>query len=537
MRSMVVGCIGCMFIEWMSRAAASFLLGKSLSVWKNTAENSSIDSNISHEKAGKIMDFHLLLFLLGRMMLLMGGALCIPLGISLYEAEPDSLALAFALPSAAAVLIGGLLSLPHRERKPRLGVREGALFMMLSWCLLGLIGLLPYVLSGQLSWLNAMFESIADFTTTGASTIQADLPPSLLLWRSLTQWIGGLNAMVLLMTVIPQVNGGFGLGFALEHSVSLSPMLSRMRRTGLSIAWLYTFITLFFILLYWLCGLSPFDAINWAMVTISTSGSYTTSQSLAAGSYSLEFVSLLCMLVACGNFFLYWCAFRRRDWHILWDNAEIRVLLGLVLLFGLLSALQLWRLELYSFPDSLRYGFFHVVSFASTTGFEELSLENWPDFNKYLLFLLGITGGCIGSPTGGFKLLRMMILCKAATSAIRQTLHPRMISHITVDGATVSHNVVSNILSFFYLYLMIFFLFVLLISLSGTSILEAMGIAAACLSGVSSAATLYGSTASFIYLPALTKVFCCVLMILGKMEIFAFLLVVQSGVRGLRDRW
>ena len=131
----------------------------------------------------------------------------------------------------------------------------------------------------------------------------------------------------------------------------------------------------------------------------------------------------------------------------------------------------------------------------------------------------------------------MMILCKAAFSAIEQTLHPRMVPHITIDGTTVSYSVVSNILSFFYLYLMIFFLFVLLISLSGNGILESMGIAAACLSGVSSTATLYGSTASFSALPSLTKIFCCVLMILGKMEIFAFLLVVQSGVRGLRERW
>ena len=483
------------------------------------------------------MDFHLLLFLLGRMMLLMGAALCIPFAVSLYQAEPATLSLSFALPAIIAGLLGAALSLPHRERKPRLGVREGALFMMLSWCLLGFIGMLPYALSGHLGWLNAAFESIADFTTTGASTIRETLPPALSLWRSLTQWIGGLNAMVLLMTVIPQVNGGFGLGFALEHSVSLSPMLSRMRRTGFSIALLYTGITLFFIVLYRLCGLDAFDAINWAMVTISTSGSYETSRSLSTGSYSLEFASLLCMLVACGNFFLYWCALQRRSWRVLWDNSECRVLLCLLGLLGLLSALQLWRLDLYSLPDSLRAAFFHVVSFASTTGFETTEVDAWPEFNKYVLFLLSITGGCIGSPTGGFKLLRMMILCKAAFSAIEQTLHPRMVPHITIDGTTVSYSVVSNILSFFYLYLMIFFLFVLLISLSGNGILESMGIAAACLSGVSSTATLYGSTASFSALPSLTKIFCCVLMILGKMEIFAFLLVVQSGVRGLRERW
>ena len=481
------------------------------------------------------MSVRLLLFLMGRLSILLGGALCVPL--LFYFFVPEGRPEAFVIPAAVLLAAGGWILRLGELPKTRLGVRESSFFLGLTWLLLAFAGMLPYVIDGQLGWLDAAFESISNFTTTGATCVVGDMPRPLLLWRSITEWLGGLSAMVLLVTVMPQVSGIFGISFALGHTISLSPMLSRMRRTGFSIALLYTGITLFFIVLYRLCGLDAFDAINWAMVTISTSGSYETSRSLSTGSYSLEFASLLCMLVACGNFFLYWCALQRRSWRVLWDNSECRVLLGLLGLLGLLSALQLWRLDLYSLPDSLRAAFFHVVSFASTTGFETTEVDAWPEFNKYVLFLLSITGGCIGSPTGGFKLLRMMILCKAAFSAIEQTLHPRMVPHITIDGTTVSYSVVSNILSFFYLYLMIFFLFVLLISLSGNGILESMGIAAACLSGVSSTATLYGSTASFSALPSLTKIFCCVLMILGKMEIFAFLLVVQSGVRGLRERW
>ena len=481
------------------------------------------------------MSVRLLLFLMGRLSILLGGALCVPL--LFYFFVPEGRPEAFAIPAAVLLAAGGWILRLGELPKTRLGVRESSFFLGLTWLLLAFAGMLPYVIDGQLGWLDAAFESISNFTTTGATCVVGDMPRPLLLWRSITEWLGGLSAMVLLVTVMPQVSGIFGISFALGHTISLSPMLSRMRRTGFRIARIYAGLTVIIFLCYMLAGLELFDAVNWAMITLSTSGCYPTDTLLAFHSLPLEFAAVLGMLLASGNLVLYWNVLRCRDIRLLRQNAELKTFLGIVAACGLFIALHLWYLQIYDFRDSLRYGFFQAVSFASTTGYEAVDLSAWPDFDKYVLFLLTFIGGCIGAPAGGFKVLRILVLFRAAFAEMRRTLHPRMILHIAIDGHSVPMEIVVDILGFFFLYFAIFFLFMLLIAFSGVPLLDAMGIAAACINGMGAATVLYGTQGDFVSLSALTKSICCLLMILGKLEIFAFLLVLQTSVRALRNRW
>ena len=476
----------------------------------------------------------MLFFLLGRSALVGGAALVVPLSFSLLWHEPGTLF--FGLPALFIMAAGVLLNALGRRHKRQLTVREGAFFMVAVWFIFGLIGMLPYALSGELGWVDAFFESISAFTTTGATCLRAEAPRSLIFWHSILAWMGGLNFIVLLVTVLPQVSGCFGMTLSVRQSVHFSPMLGRMHTAALQAAKIYTGFTLISALLYWLAGLDKFDAFTRALISLSTSGNNAVLDFMQYDSPSLELAGVFSMLAASGNFLLYWKAVSRRDLRWMLQETELRVFLLLLVLAGLLVSFHLWHMQVYAPLDSLRFGFFQVVSFASTSGFVSADVAGWPDFDRYVLLLLVFVGGCIGSTTGGLKVMRFVVLFKMAAQEMKRTLHPHMVVNIKVDGTSVPMKIVGRILSFFFLYMMVFFFFVLLLSLADIEVMQAVGLAAACLSSVGSAAGLYG-LADLSLLPAWAKLVCCLLMVLGRLEILSFLILLHSGTRQLRHRW
>ena len=197
---------------------------------------------------------------------------------------------------------------------------------------------------------------------------------------------------------------------------------------------------------------------------------------------------------------------------------------------------QLWRSGVYDFWQSLRYGTFAVVSFLSTTGYASAQFSLWPGFDRYVLFLLVFAGGCIGSATGGLRIMRIIVLFRMAAREMRRTLHPQMVVSLKIDGVSVSMKIISRVLSFFFLYMGVFFFSMLVISLSGIPLLQSMGVAAGCLSSVGSTAELYG-LASYASLPVWTKLYCTFVMILGRIEIFSFLIVLQTIAARFHSKW
>lgn len=479
----------------------------------------------------------LLLFLLGRTALLAGCGFLLPLVAALIERSP--LTMVFAMAALFSLALGILLCALCHQHRSRLSIREGAAFLLLAWLELTGLGMLPYLASGELPLLDAFFESVSSLTTTGISCLRPDAPHLLVLWRSVSQWLGGLNILVLLTTVLPQVSGCFGISFAVQKSIhSGQLMISRMERTAFTVVRIYAVLTIIGCLLYACGGLSLFDAVNLSMVTLSTGGCYVPSSGGLTLNGWLIATILFGMLVSSGNFLLYWQSItQRKIRHILLDT-ELRAFLLLILGAGAFVAWHLWRLGVYGPVDSLLYGFFHVVSFAGTTGLFADRIADWPDFDKFVLFLLPFVGGCIGSLAGGFKMLRFIILGKTALTEMRRTLHPHMVVHIGVDGSTVPQKIIGRILSFFFLYFIAFFTAVLVISLSGVSELESMNIAAGCLTSTGQLALLDGSPMTILGLSNAAKLFCCFLMILGKLEIFSFLIVLQAGYLRLQhSRW
>jgi len=481
------------------------------------------------------MSIKLLMFILGRIALLAGVALLLPLGLAVAEQAPGQAAFA----EAALLMLGlGLfLALAGRDHQRKVMVREGALLLLLVWLLLGITGMLPYLFDGRLNWLDAGVESISGFTTTGMSCLPDSSPRPFLLWRSLTHWLGGLTIIVSLVTVLPEIGGCFGITLSLHQSIAFSQMLGRMKKAAYGVCRVYVFFTLVLTALYLLCGLGPFDALNLSLVTLATGGRYNSPAINGFEDVLLATAAMFGMFFSSGNFLLYWEAARRRQFGEIFRDTELRVFTFLIVVFGFVTAWHLWRFGVYDMFHSLRYGFFEVLSFASTTGFASSHFEIWPAFDRYILFILVFVGGCIGSSTGGIKVIRFLVMLKSAAAEMKRMLHPHMIVHIALDGVSVPLKVVGRILSFFFLFLSVFFIFVLIISLSGMTVLESMGLAAACLSSIGPAAMLTGGGDSFVYLPAWTKVACSCLMILGRLEIFSFLIVLQTSFSSLRRKW
>lgn len=484
------------------------------------------------------MNRSIVFYLVSRLALINGLALLIPLLAALWWGEAGLVYFAPAL--AAALLAAAFCRYRGRHHKRHLGPGEGAWYMVSAWFLLGLLGMIPYVMAGTFaSPVDAFFESVSAFTTTGTSCLAdggAGLPQSLLLWHSLMEWLGGLNFILLLVSVMPQVSGCFGLTLSVHQSVSFSPMVPRMQEAARQAGLIYLAITVFSMVLYVLAGLPLGMAVNQGLMTMSTSGGDSLFDFSQYDSLALEAAGAVSMLLASGNFLLYWKSWERRDFKSLFCDAEWRTFLTVVVVTGCLVSFHLWRFGVYDGWDNLRYGFFQVLSFISTSGFSSAAYSTWPEFDKYVLFALAFVGGCIGSATGGLKVMRFMVLFKMAAQEMRRTLHPHMVISLKIDGVPVDMKIISRVLSYFFLFMATFFVSMLIISLSGVTPMQAMGMAVGCLSSVGSTMDLFG-VADVSVLPAWTKLYCSFLMILGRVEIFSFLVVIQTAFGYLRRRW
>ena len=246
---------------------------------------------------------------------------------------------------------------------------------------------------------------------------------------------------------------------------------------------------------------------------------------------------LAVMLFSAGNFFFYSEITRR---GLTADNpgaGEMRAMLRLVLAAGLLVSLHLWISGTYGISDSLRQGFFAAAAFMSTTGMDPVQLAGWPDFDRFILVLLIFIGGCIASSAGGLKILRLSVLANASIEELRRTLHSRMVLRVSALGRVVPLSMVGQLLSFFALYTSVFFGAAMVLSLAGIAPLSAMGLSAACLTSAGPAALLAGDVGVYAAMGEGWRLFCCALMLIGRLEVFSFLFVIQTMVSRWEGRW
>ncbi len=473
------------------------------------------------------MNLILTLRILGALLLYLAGTLLIPIPFSLYY--QDGVATSFLLSALTTAGCGGLLFYYCRSRK-ELSLREGFGVVSFGWTLFALFGALPYIYSGAIpSPLDAVFETMSGFTTTGSTilpNIEA-MPKSLLFWRALTHWLGGMGIIVLSLAILPMLGvGGMQLFKAEVPGPTADRLKPRIQDTAKLLWGVYLILTAAETLMLMLGGMTLFDALCHSFATLATGGFSTRNASIAAyDSAYIDGVIVLFMFLAGVNFTLHLHALRGKLGAFI-NNEELRfyswITLGAI---GLLMVSNLTSGTYGNLITNFRYSSFQVVSILTTTGFGTADYELWPVITQYILIMLMFIGGCAGSTGGGIKVARVLLLFKHAQVQIFRLIHPRAVRLVKLGKRPVDNEVLAGVLGFFALYITIFLAASLLLAASGMDLISGGAAAIACLSNIGPGLGSVGPVDNFAHVPAFAKTVLVVCMLMGRLELFTVLVL------------
>lgn len=472
---------------------------------------------------------HLLLSLriLGALLVYLSGTLLLPLPISIYH--NDGAWLSFILSSLICFLFGGGLFYFCNSHK-ELSVREGFAIVTFGWAFFSLFGALPYLLSGAIpSPLDAVFETMSGFTTTG-STILTEiehLPESLLFWRALTHWLGGMGIIVLSLAILPMLGvGGMQLFKAEVPGPTTDRLKPRIQDTAKLLWGVYVLLTAAEALLLMFGGMNFFDAICHSFATLATGGFSTRNASIAAyhSSY-IDTVITIFMILAGINFTLHFQLLRGKlkEFH---RNEELRCYLGIIVAAIIIIMIFNGMAGVYPhLAENLRFSSFQVCSIITTTGFGTANYEHWPVIAQYLLIMLMFIGGCAGSTGGGIKVARILLLFKHAQVQVFRLIHPRAVRLVKLENRPVSEDVLQAILGFFALFIGVFVTASLLLAACGMDLVSGGAAVIACLSNIGPGLGSVGPVENFAHVPALGKGILIACMLMGRLELFTVLVL------------
>ncbi len=476
-----------------------------------------------------MLNLKLIYKVLGTLLLIEAFLLAVCFGVSYYYGEDDL----FAFSVAIIVTLIGAITLRHYGggANNNLSRRDAFLLVTLAWTIFSLFGSLPFLLGGYTTnFTDAFFESMSGFTTTGA-TIFNDvevLPRGILFWRSLTQWIGGLGIVFFMIAVLPSMTGGSVKVFAAEAT---GPIKSKMHpRLSASAKWIwsiYTLLTLICIGTYWLLGMTPYEAINYAMTTTATGGFALHNESVEFfSSAPLEYAcSFFCFLAGI-NFILLYSTVTRFNVKRLWRSSEFKLYFFLIVIFVAYVMAELLIRNSYSIEHAFRSALFTVVSFITTTGLFNDDAAQWPHTTWIVLAICMFIGGMSGSTSGGLKCIRGVMLWKMVKNEFRQMLHPNAVLPLNVDGNNVSQQRRSSLMSLLLIYLLLFLVASFLLTSLGVDSTNSVTIIMSCLGNVGPTLGLeIGPTMSWFELPAIAKWVCAFYMLMGRLEIFTVLVI------------
>ena len=465
--------------------------------------------------------------LIGTLLMIIGGAMLLPLAWALYYKE----AIWYIYPvSSAITLFCGALLFVSSPRDIRLNAKEAIFLVSCGWLLASLFGVLPYLLSGSfVSFADAFYESVSGFTTTGTSVF-ADiehLRPSLIFWRSLTNWLGGMGIIVLFVALLSSVGvGGFHLLRAEVPGHNVTKLTPRISRTAM-ILWLtYLSLTVGLALILLLLGFNLFDALCHAFSTIATSGSY--SENVGAGyanSDLIHWVLALFMFMSGTNFALYFIALKQKSIRAFWKNSEFRFYSMITAAAILLSTFIVWSTSGQSIAKVFSETSFMIVSFITTTGYSTVEYTNWPIAAQAILLLLMFVGGSTGSTGGSLKVARIQILISQVRLELQRAIHPNAIKAIRIDNSNISSENLISVQQFFFTFLFFIVGGTLAMLAQGMDLLGAFSIAIASLSNTGAVFGGFAGSGSFAEISASGKYILSFLMIIGRLEIFTFLVL------------
>src|ERR687898_175059 len=456
-----------------------------------------------------------------------GAAMLVPAAYSLLKA-PDE-AWVFWLPGVVVLALGAVLYYPTR-RQPRSYVSRQSIFLMVVVCWLGvgLVGAAPFVLSGLMGPVDALFNSMAGFTTTGAATLTPEeLSPALLLWRSLSQWIGGIGIIVLFVAIAPLAGFGATQLYTAEAATPVQERITpRIKSTVKVLAFVYGGLTLGSVVVLHLAGMETFDAVNYALSTVSTGGNSPHSNSVGAfDSWVVDLAITVGMVLGGTNFAIYYIAFRRGLGRAV-GNAELLTYLGVILASTLLITADLHASEhSASLALAFREALFQSASLTTGTGFSTTDWSAWPPFSVALLVLVMAVGGCAGSTAGGMKAIRLYLLSRNAAQEMFRLVHPRAVTPLVLGDRALPERLRVGVLSFFFVYVATMAVGTLLISLHQVPVGQAFGSVSASVNITGAFPGAAGTSQFYADLPATAKSILAILMLLGRLELFTVLVL------------
>ena len=444
----------------------------------------------------------------------------------------EGAALRIAL-SALITVAAGLALYAAGARKAEVSLRDGFAIVTLGWISIAVFSSLPYLLTGSIGSISgAFFESMSGLTTTGA-TVVADidtLPRGVMLWRSQTQWMGGMGFIVLSVAVLPLLGvGGMQLLQAEIPGLSADRLRPRVRQTATLLWTVYAVFTITQGILLWLGGMSPFEALNQAFSGMAGGGFSTENASIGAFGSFTQYVIVVFMFLTGINFTLHYSWLTGR-WDAVRRNQELRVYTIIALVATAALTLLVWIPgTVDGFEESFRVGLFQAISILTTTGYVTADYETWVPAAQVLLVLLMLIGGCSGSTSGSIKVLRHMIVAKEARISMRKLLHPRGVFVYKVDGKSVSADVLTSVSGFLILYLLTLLGGVLVLTLIGLDPYSAMGAALSALGNVGPGFGVVGPSETFASLPTEAWWVLSALMLLGRLELYTVLVIFTLG--------
>ncbi|HIO97321.1 MAG TPA: potassium transporter [Leucothrix sp.] len=471
--------------------------------------------------------------ILGLLLVIFSFTMLPPALVGLLYKDPSILPFIFAF--ALVFIIGAIMWYPVRNRKRELRLREGFLVVVLFWGVLGVSGSAPLLFSNelQISFVDAVFESISGLTTTGATVIEGldELPKSILYYRQQLQWLGGMGIIVLAIAILPILGiGGIQLYKAeAPGPVKDSKLTPRIKGTAKLLWIIYVGFTVVCAIAYYLAGMSAFDAIGHSFSTIAIGGFSTHDASIGYFSnHAIELVAVVFMLLSAANFSLHFIAWRSLSLKPYANDSEFGAYGLLMVLLTIVSISYLYFMNIYTDITEASYSaLFQVVSIATTTGFTTTDYANWPTFLPVLLLFASFVGGCAGSTGGGMKVIRVLLLFKQGWREVMRLIHPNARIKIKLDRKPVDRNVIQAVWGFFSIYVAVFVFFLLALMALGMDQITAFSAVAATLNNLGPG---LGDVASnFKEVGDISKWLLCLLMLMGRLEIFTLLVVLTPA--------
>lgn len=466
--------------------------------------------------------------ILGMLLMLFSSATLVPLLLALLE--DDNTATGFLSAMGITFFSGLLMWLPVRKVSHELRIRDGFLITSLFWTVLGVFGALPFALSDalHLTPTEAIFESISGLTATGATVITGldDLPQSILIYRQLLQWLGGIGIIVVAVAILPMLGiGGMQLYKAETPGPSKDSKLTpRITETAKALFAVYLALTLACAATYYALGMSGFDAVAHSFSTVALAGFSTHDASLGffQNDYILMAASFF-MLVSGMNFGLHFMAWRRRTLQVYNKDSETRFFFAAVgVCIAITVAYLIWE-EVHGHQEAVLHGIFQVLSIITTTGYSTENLGEWPVVLPIMAIFFSCMGGCVGSTSGGIKSMRVMLIYKQGVRELKQLVHPHAVIPLKVGRRRVESTVVSAVWSFFAVYTSTYIVLLLLLMMTGLDFITAFSAVAASLNNLGMG--IAGVANGFSGLSETAKAIMCFAMLLGRLEIFTLLVL------------